>query len=49
VRLGRRFGERYQILRGLAPGDVLITEGMELLSDGAPIRLSPSATAAATD
>jgi hypothetical protein len=43
--LGRLFGERYQVLRGLAPGDALITEGVELLSDGAPITLPATATA----
>ncbi len=45
IRLGRLFGERYQVLRGLAPGDVLITEGVELLSDGAPITLPAAANA----
>ena len=46
IRLGRIFGERYQVLRGLGPGDLLITEGTELLSDGSPIRLPMAATAA---
>jgi membrane fusion protein (multidrug efflux system) len=48
VRLGRLFGERYQVLRGLKPGELVITEGVELLSDGAPIRL-PGAATASTD
>lgn len=48
VGLGRLFDERYQVLRGLKAGELLITEGLELLSDGAPISL-PAASSAATD
>lgn len=48
VRLGRIFGERYQVLRGLEPGELLVTEGADLLSDGAPILL-PGAATASTD
>jgi HlyD family secretion protein len=39
VRLGRLFGERYQVVKGLKPGELLILEGIELLSDEAPIKL----------
>jgi multidrug efflux pump subunit AcrA (membrane-fusion protein) len=46
VTLGRLFDDRYQVLRGLASGELLITEGVDLLSDGSPIRLPQAATAA---
>lgn len=45
ITIGRLFGERYQVIRGLSPGDLLITEGVDLLSDGAPITLSEPAPA----
>ena len=39
VRLGERLGDRYEVVEGLEPGDVVATLGAHLLEDGAPVRV----------
>jgi membrane fusion protein (multidrug efflux system) len=39
VTLGRPIGDRVVVTSGLAEGDMLITVGLDLLSDGAPIEI----------
>lgn len=39
VRTGRRFGDRIQVLEGLAAGEQVIVDGAGFLSDGAPVRV----------
>jgi RND family efflux transporter MFP subunit len=38
VTLGRIHGNKYQVLKGLQPGEQIITSGVQLLADGAPIK-----------
>ncbi|HUN27281.1 MAG TPA: efflux RND transporter periplasmic adaptor subunit [Steroidobacteraceae bacterium] len=47
VTLGVADGERVAVTQGLAPGDVVVTEGGDRLRDGAQIILPPSSRAAA--
>lgn len=39
VKVGKRFGERIEILEGLTAGEKVIVKGQHLLRDGNPIRL----------
>ncbi|MDD5033905.1 MAG: efflux RND transporter periplasmic adaptor subunit [Methylococcaceae bacterium] len=39
VRLGRRAGDRVEIVEGLAPGERLVAEGASFLSDGDTVRV----------
>lgn len=43
VVLGERLGERYEVIEGLAEGDVVATLGSHLLRDGAPVRVVEAA------
>jgi RND family efflux transporter MFP subunit len=45
VELGRIEGNRYQVLKGLQAGDRVITTGLQLLTDGAPVQLQPQSNA----
>jgi RND family efflux transporter MFP subunit len=38
VSLGRIQGSSYQVLKGLEPGEQIITSGIQLLADGAPVK-----------
>lgn len=39
VELGRRIGDSYELISGIADGDTVVTAGQTRLSDGAPARL----------
>ena len=39
VELGRRFGDKYEILSGIADGDVVVTSGQVALKDGIAVEL----------
>jgi multidrug efflux system membrane fusion protein len=43
VRVGPGDGERTAILSGLAPGQVVVTDGTDRLRDGATISVAPPA------
>ena len=47
VKVGRRYGDRIEILSGLAPGERVIVKGQHLLRDGNPIRIEGAAPAKA--
>ena len=39
VELGRRFGDKYEILSGIADGDVVVTSGQVALKDGIAVEV----------
>ena len=39
VKLGKRLGDRYEILSGLSNGDRVVTAGQSRLTDGAKVKL----------
>jgi RND family efflux transporter MFP subunit len=43
IETGQREGLKFEVLSGLTPGDTLITEGVNLVSDGSKIRIIASA------
>jgi membrane fusion protein, multidrug efflux system len=47
IRTGRQEGLKIEVLSGLSPGDTLITEGVNLVSEGSKIRIIAAAAGAA--
>jgi multidrug efflux pump subunit AcrA (membrane-fusion protein) len=39
--LGDRFGERYEVTAGLSAGEVLAIDGIDVLRDGARVKVKP--------
>jgi membrane fusion protein (multidrug efflux system) len=48
VKIGQRYGDRIEILEGLAPGERVVVKGQHLLRDGNPIKVDAPAPAAGT-
>lgn len=43
VRTGQRSGGMAEVLEGLAPGELVVTEGVQMLRPGMPVRVNPPA------
>ena len=46
LELGRREGERYEVLSGLKPGEAIVAGGASFLTDGDTVRVSNAVPAA---
>lgn len=44
VELGKRMDGKVEIIKGLAPDDVIVTAGVLKVRDGAPVRVTPAAS-----
>lgn len=49
VRIGRKSGMRVEILHGLLPGEIIVTEGLMLVENGSPLNIIDSLLNAATN